>query len=806
MFERRLKIVLVILFVVTVGLALRAAQLQVWEHKNWEELAAKAMQRSSQVETVRGQILDRKGRALALDEPCVDACIDYRALVRPVDERWVVALARKRLRDRLGPGYTDAPRSRQTELRNAEAQRIKDDLESMWGRLARVAGVPVEQIEETRASIVRKVDMRRRAVWYFNYNLAMRKHERQLKDPPPAWRRWLMGEDKPDAPQLDDFAVDVAEQFQDHPVLRAIDAQAQNELAKYADRYPGLALKPGTHRYYPYGDAACHVIGHLARVSQDEMKDSASGGELRKYYPNDLVGRNGVEATCEPTLRGTRGTRERVYVAGLAGANANEEPDAGTDGWKELPGQAPVPGKDVRLTIDVELQSRIQSAFAAVPMKDPDVLGENGQKLAVGETRAVPMHGAAVVIDVKSGEILALVSHPTYDLNTFDQEYERLAGDELALPLRNRATVAQLVPGSTAKPVVGLGAIADGLVRVNEGIECTGFLYLNGQRVTNGLRCWTQSMYGSMNVATAHHQIPWQDPHVGHDGNPDGFLTYADALQRSCNVYFETLGDRLKIEGLSKWFDRFGMGRPVGIGLPEAPGILPSRFKGDASQRQSTACYAAIGQGHIAATPIQMANVVTTIARGGVWQRPHLVAEGLPATWAPPGGGPDRVDLHLPREAIAAARDGMIRVVNTEGGTGKTARRTDMTVAAKTGTATAHPLKVKVLDKNGQPVKDENGKDVTEPLALSTHANPNARAPWYRGTGTDGGELDHAWYVGFAPAEDPQIAFAVVVEWGGGGGATAGLVAKELIQACVDLDYLKGRKTKDRPVEAAVAQ
>jgi cell division protein FtsI/penicillin-binding protein 2 len=220
---------------------------------------------------------------------------------------------------------------------------------------------------------------------------------------------------------------------------------------------------------------------------------------------------------------------------------------------------------------------------------------------------------------------------------------------------------------------------------------------------------------------------------------------------------------------------------------------------------QSTACYAAIGQGHIGVTPIQMANVVTTIARGGVWERPRLVADGLPPGRPAPDERPDRIDLHLPREAVAAAHDGMVRVVNTRAGTGTAGRRDDMTVAGKTGTATAHPLKVKVLGPDGQPLKDENGQFVTEPLALSTHAHPNPRAPWYRGTGKDGAELDHSWYIGFAPAEDPKIAFAVVVEWGGGGGATAGTAAKEILQACVDLDYLKGEKTKDRPAETARA-
>jgi penicillin-binding protein 2 len=113
----------------------------------------------------------------------------------------------------------------------------------------------------------------------------------------------------------------------------------------------------------------------------------------------------------------------------------------------------------------------------------------------------------------------------------------------------------------------------------------------------------------------AHHKIPWPDPHVGHDGNPDGFLTFSDALQRSCNVYFETLGDRLRIDGLSRWYFRFGLGQPTGLGIGEARGQLPWSYLKPLN-RQQIAWHSSIGQVQVTATPIQMANVAATIARG----------------------------------------------------------------------------------------------------------------------------------------------------------------------------------------------
>src|SRR4029450_2135380 len=147
------------------------------------------------------------------------------------------------------------------------------------------------------------------------------------------------------------------------------------------------------------------------------------------------------------------------------------------------------------------------------------------------------MPGGALVIDIPTGEGRALVSYPTFDLNTFDEKYNELGADELNQPLWNRATQQAPNPGSTVKPVVGLAAIAEGKVGLHEGIECTGFLVLNGIKYPNG-RCWTESMFHQ----GMPHPIPPSDPHRGSYGNSDGYLVYADAIQRSCNVYFETMG------------------------------------------------------------------------------------------------------------------------------------------------------------------------------------------------------------------------------------------------------------------------
>ncbi|MCY2955246.1 MAG: penicillin-binding transpeptidase domain-containing protein [Planctomycetota bacterium] len=389
------------------------------------------------------------------------------------------------------------------------------------------------------------------------------------------------------------------------------------------------------------------------------------------------------------------------------------------------------------------------------------------------------MHGAAVVIDVPTGQVRALVSYPTFDANKFADLYPLLKDDQLNKPFLNRATQLPVEPGSAIKPVVGIGAISQGLIRTDQGIECTGYLIINGKRQSVG-RCWTASKFATLYPdKVAHHQIPTQDPH--HDGH----LIFSDALQRSCNVYFETLGDRLKAQGLSYWFHQFGLGRKTGIGIPEWPGYVPDDYTGDAVF-PSMQWFAAIGQGQIAATPLQMANVAATIARDGIWVRPRLLTNDADAP--PPRNArheeiiPDRRDLKASPAAIAAAKQGMIRVVNSRAGTGLALRDPQILIAGKTGTAQVPPLRRKRIDQNGQVVREE--------YPVSTREKRIPETLWYRGTGHKNAELSHAWFIGFAPANAPKIAFAVLLEYGGSGGADAAVVAKGVLEACKEHGYL----------------
>jgi cell division protein FtsI/penicillin-binding protein 2 len=164
--------------------------------------------------------------------------------------------------------------------------------------------------------------------------------------------------------------------------------------------------------------------------------------------------------------------------------------------------------------------------------------------------------------------------------------------------------------------------------------------------------------------------------------------------------------------------------------------------------------------------------------------------------------GPDEVDLHLDPQAVAACRQGMINVVDAPAGTGKMAHMSNMLIAGKTGTAQAAPFKVLQLDESGKAKVDEDGKRLYTTFEPSTPDHPNTGLPWYRGTGTkDNYKLDHAWMIGFAPADNPKIAFAVLVEYGGSGGGAAADVVKYSLDACIAHGYLQPRTNLPKPLE-----
>lgn len=802
MFERRLKIFLGILILFTGALVLRAGQKQVMEHAVWDELADKAGKRSPQLETRRGAIRDVKGVVIAADEDCFDACVDYRALVpSPLKdgvkvrdrarEKWIQAHARSRLVARLGGTFTDAPLERRKEMLAAEVEAVNADLADMIPRLAQMAGVEEATLEEARIAVVEKVQIRQRRLWYTSYENELKRHNDVLKaqtQPSSLWEKWLLEEDE-EAPDLDSFYVPIQEATAKHVLIRNLDLDVRTELSKRIDRFPGLEIRPGNRRMYPLGAAAEHIIGRLAPVVIDDLKyDLNKDDDSRAYQHTDLKGRGGLEGLCEPVLRGVRGKVDIVK-------------------GNEVGRVEPQPGQDVFASIDVELQAEVEELFERVPIKVP------GQK----DPDLIAMHGAAVVIDVATGEVRVMASAPGFDPNRYDEEYAlHTHPSNLERPLLNRATQAPREPGSTVKPIVGMAAVASGIRRADEGYECTGYMVVNGRYFKSG-RCWVTSMFHAdicgpnckvfpcPNVA--HHQQPSYAKH------PTGWLTLADALERSCNPYFESIAHAMGAQRLSDWYRNFGLGTKTYIGIAESSGLVPVNREGKGPKGLSgmlSTWFAGIGQGPVHATPLQMANVAATIARDGVWVRPKLLrgkrgeSDRSAQLLLPPTTQlADQVDLHIPPLAIAAVREGMYRVVHTRAGSGKPAWQANVVVCGKTGTAEAAPVQIDLVDpktgkpvpemKDGKPVLDRKGKPkyMKTNLKISNPGDINPDAKWYRGTGHEGGKPHHSWFMGYAPAEKPEIAFAVLVEYGGSGGAVAGSVAGDIVKLCVAHGYLK---------------
>jgi len=479
-----------------------------------------------------------------------------------------------------------------------------------------------------------------------------------------------------------------------HPIVRGLTQAKAMEILSHADEMIGVTVQPSHRRRYPYADVACHVIGRVGRVTRADLRRNGWRTELPVevqlacYLPGDVVGRVGVEKACDEPLRGARGFR-RIHRSGQAVGQI-----------------APVFGSDVQLTLDIELQ-----------------------KVLADRLRARRHRGAIVVIDVPTGEVLALVSVPTYDLNTYRMDFPRLNADTLNLPLWNRAVAVRYPPGSTFKPLIALGALAGGVITPATAFNCRGYLHDPG-----AFRCWT-----------------WKHRR-GH-----GTLRLVEALEQSCNVFFYNVGERFALRRMNDWLGQMGFRQVPGTHLPdERPSHLPDpqRVTGAGEAR-----FLAIGQGQITTTPLHVANAIAAIARDGQFRSPLLMKVVDRATGRAAPAVPQEV-RRLPVTAahLRLVQEGMYRVVHGSRGTARKFRHASVTMGAKTGTATTAARRA-----------DTDG-DGTPDVVL---------------------EGDTAWFVGFAPYRKPQIAFAVVVEYSDqSGGATCGPIALEVLDACMKFGYL----------------
>ncbi len=449
---------------------------------------------------------------------------------------------------------------------------------------------------------------------------------------------------------------------------------------------PGVSLQVVPRRTYPFGPLAAHLFGYVGEVSDKELQNL----DQTTVRSGDVVGKSSLEKAWDVELRGVPG-EEQVEVDALGRRT------------RVLDETADVPGDTLTLTIDRDLQQTAE-----------DALGDRS--------------GAIVALDPRNGEILAMVSHPSYDPNQFarglGREESRALMQNPAKPLVNRAVQGQFAPGSTFKVAVAAGALEAGIANVHSGVACSG----GTQFGNHYFRCWRKGGHGHVDLH--------------------------EAIVQSCDVFFYTYGPRLGIDAMARYVRSLGLGLLTGVQLDhEKSGTIPDsdwkmrRFKQPWYPGETLSV--AIGQGYVTATPLQMANLAATIANGGTRYRPHYVQR----VDSPDGGIRKTIDPEVVGHAeispanLAIVREAMRDVVMTDRGTGKKARIPGVTIAGKTGTA--------------QVVK----------MGERERSNKGARAT-----------RDHAWFIAFAPYENPEIAIACIVEnAGGGGGAIAAPTVRQVL-------------------------
>jgi len=453
---------------------------------------------------------------------------------------------------------------------------------------------------------------------------------------------------------------------------------------------PGIVIDEGLSRFYPEGTCGSEILGYVSSVKERDLN-----GDPLLELPGFRIGTAGMEKLHDLDLRG-KGGNSKVEVNALGRVIRELERKEGT------------PGEDLMLTIDLELQK-----FATQ---------------RVGDESA-----AIVVMDVHTGEVMAMASTPSFDPNVFNRGLSTKEWHDLSTnpksPLRNKCISAQFSPGSTFKMVVAMAALEANVITPEQKINCIGYTDLGAHR----FHCWKRYGHGPMNMV--------------------------DALTHSCDVYFYEIARRTGIDRIADVARRFGLGEKLNIDLPnEVSGLIPDRAWKRAINGQpwlpGETFNAGIGQGYVLATPLQLAVMAARIANGGHAVVPKLTRRIGTATTDKASEDQGAAPVGINPRSIAIVRKGMYEVVNGPRGT---ARRSAFDIdgqkmAGKTGTAQVRRITMKERE---------------------TGVLKNNELLWK--------ERDHALFVAFAPADAPRYAVSVVVEHGGGGSSVAAPIASDVL-------------------------
>ncbi len=718
MFAKRLRWFVILMTVVALVIVGRLVDIQIVRADRYETLADHMLTRPVRyIAAARGSILDRNGQVLVSDEPASDISVRYEALATLLPN--ALPSASRRYLYAVARALRMRGRYPDEMPINEIVPRLEARLDALWQRLSELTGL-------TQSELIRRAKRIRNRVEQIK--AVVQRHSKSI-----------------DA---------IAEEHGYHALIAGIDEDlALAVRIELEADHPWLRVEPSSRRVARDADALVHVLGRLGAVSPRRIEDDPlAEDELRRLRAGDSCGISGVERVAELTLRGTRG---RVVE------DFDRKPilDECTD---------PIRGNDVTLTIDAELQRQtLEMLKRAV---DDSADSEN------------PAGGAsAVVLDVATREVLALVSYPVYGYDDYRENYTRLARDNRWQPLRFRAVANMYPPGSTCKVIALYGGLAEGVVTPETQILCTGHFLPNQ---LNKFRCWIYNQYG-----------------VTH-----GVQIAEDAVRNSCNIYFYTVGDRLGVDRLCKWFLAFGLGRQAGTGLiEESSGIVPTpqwiaenRTNGR-RVRPADAWNFSIGQGEVSATPLQCANVAATVASGR-WEPVKLVHDSA-GHWV---GGRSADPAVFDEQYLRILRRGTWRVVNERGATAYGARivSDDYEMCGKTGSAQASRRVIRKWYKLRWPdgrTARVVASSKREALARFPDETPDVIADGieelFPPRGADDKLPSHAWFIAYTQSKDTprgsaprgrSYAISVLIEYGGSGGKVAGPVAKEIAEMLVE--------------------
>jgi penicillin-binding protein 2 len=500
-----------------------------------------------------------------------------------------------------------------------------------------------------------------------------------------------------------------SEPFQAFVVKDKLDSTTYQLLSENVPTMPGVRLVTSSSRHYIDGAAMSHLLGYVGKLDPEEYKMLKDQG----YRLDDVIGKNGLEYSNEKYLRGTDGISvvERDAHGNLV------RPISTTDA---------VPGNNVYLTIDLTLQQEVEAELKASMAAAHKELGGNKG-----------LSGSAVVMNPQTGEVLAMVSLPDYDINQFADgitvaQYQALVNDP-RIPLLNRSISGQYPPGSTFKTVTASAALQASVVNRNSTIFCPGFLNRGGFN----FGCWNTAGHHNQNVI--------------------------EAIAHSCDVFFYTVADTMGDIVLNKFSKDFGVGRKTGVDLAgEAAGIAPDRdwkkkyfaqafnetgdaaWKDDFWYEGNTITYG-IGQSYLLVTPLQDLNWTATVANGGNYLKPQVTGKINAVSGAVVRPFRPIIDhkVGVDPKALAIVREGLRAAASTGGTSGFIFNQPEFrnvpSPSGKTGTA--------------------------------QYGTPDAK----------GNYATHAWYTAYAPVVDPEVAVVVFVDGGGEGHTASAPVAAKIL-------------------------